>query len=66
MTSVPWDICPASLEADPDRSILYPQVQIETQLQILGQKDEEIIKKKKDGEGAIQVFRVRNIHCKYI
>ncbi|XP_057650333.1 E3 ubiquitin-protein ligase TRIM31-like [Chionomys nivalis] len=35
------------------------KVQIETQLQILGQKDKEIIEKKKEGEGAIQVFRAQ-------
>ncbi|KAM7319343.1 hypothetical protein ACRRTK_022455 [Alexandromys fortis] len=35
------------------------KVQIETQLQILGQKDKEIIKEKKEGEGAIQVFRAQ-------
>ncbi|KAM7319342.1 hypothetical protein ACRRTK_022454 [Alexandromys fortis] len=35
------------------------QVQIETELQDLGQKDKEIIKEKKDGEGAIQVFRAQ-------
>nr|XP_048294268.1 E3 ubiquitin-protein ligase TRIM31-like [Myodes glareolus]XP_048294269.1 E3 ubiquitin-protein ligase TRIM31-like [Myodes glareolus] len=41
------------------------KVQIETEVQVLGQKDKEIIKEKKKGEGAIQVFRVRNIHSKY-
>ncbi|KAM7319344.1 hypothetical protein ACRRTK_022456 [Alexandromys fortis] len=35
------------------------KVQIETQLQILGKKDKEIIKEKKEGEGAIQVFRAQ-------
>ncbi|XP_075835338.1 E3 ubiquitin-protein ligase TRIM31-like [Microtus pennsylvanicus] len=35
------------------------KVQIETQLQDLGQKDKEIIKEKKEGEGAIQVFRAQ-------
>ncbi|XP_075834840.1 E3 ubiquitin-protein ligase TRIM31-like [Microtus pennsylvanicus] len=35
------------------------KVQIETQLQILGQKDKKIIKEKKEGEGAIQVFRAQ-------
>ncbi|XP_041490973.1 E3 ubiquitin-protein ligase TRIM31-like [Microtus oregoni] len=35
------------------------KVQIETQLQHLGQKDKEIIKEKKEGEGAIQVFRAQ-------
>ncbi|XP_075834838.1 E3 ubiquitin-protein ligase TRIM31-like [Microtus pennsylvanicus] len=35
------------------------KVQIETQLQILGQKDKEIIKEKKECEEATQVFRAR-------
>ncbi|CAO2636276.1 E3 ubiquitin-protein ligase TRIM31 [Lemmus lemmus] len=35
------------------------KVQIETQVQDLGQKDKEIIKEKKEGEGAIQVFRAQ-------
>ncbi|XP_041911710.1 E3 ubiquitin-protein ligase TRIM31-like [Arvicola amphibius] len=35
------------------------KVQIETQLRDLGQKDKEIIKEKKEGEGAIQVFRAQ-------
>ncbi|XP_013210466.1 E3 ubiquitin-protein ligase TRIM31-like [Microtus ochrogaster] len=35
------------------------KVQIETQVQHLGQKDNEIIKEKKEGEGAIQVFRAQ-------
>lgn len=35
------------------------KVQIETEVQILGQKDKEIIKEKKEGEGAIQVFRAQ-------
>ncbi|XP_049989330.1 E3 ubiquitin-protein ligase TRIM31-like [Alexandromys fortis] len=35
------------------------KVQIETQLQILGQNDKKIIKEKTEGEGAIQVFRAQ-------
>ncbi|XP_038199791.1 E3 ubiquitin-protein ligase TRIM31-like [Arvicola amphibius] len=35
------------------------KVQIETEVQHLGQKDKEIIKEKKEGEGAIQVFRAQ-------
>ncbi|XP_005370908.1 E3 ubiquitin-protein ligase TRIM31-like [Microtus ochrogaster] len=38
------------------------KVQIETQVQHLGQKDKEIIKEKKEGEGAIQLFRVLPAH----
>ncbi|CAO2636279.1 E3 ubiquitin-protein ligase TRIM31 [Lemmus lemmus] len=35
------------------------KVQIETEVQDLGQKDKEIIKEKTEGEGAIQVFRAQ-------
>nr|XP_048302669.1 E3 ubiquitin-protein ligase TRIM31-like [Myodes glareolus] len=35
------------------------KVQIETEVQYLGQKDKEIIKEKKKGEGEIQVFRAQ-------
>ncbi|XP_038199789.1 E3 ubiquitin-protein ligase TRIM31-like [Arvicola amphibius] len=42
-----------------DEAVQNYKVQIETQLRDLGQMEKEIIKEKKEGEGAIQVFRAQ-------